>query len=417
MKRLEKILRFVFGRNWVLPVVAVLAGLVCVVACGVLAEAGFDAPVAYRHALSLGMEWAIAILILLIPGLLLWLLVLTVLRLIKRQHRVWWAWLWTAVAELVLVPCAAVSVFFCALGNYDMDYTPLGMEMAPERNPDIAVPVGFSFFDPPGGELPPVARAWKERVEVDKSLSVSADEALSESAPHVEKLAADAPLLLLEYKLRAICHQALTPGVKVAPQLHMLRHPQGHNLAAEVRRWPVGEDDAEWRKPLPNQWEIYDVCTRWNDKPAPTLIQLKKLQLLNEGLAPLAENPTREGLDALLPPLPDKPTLVLREDFQPGMYRILLVVPSDYPEGSFHVTVREHSRGSAIETRDLDSIRLTPEPYHGFCKLAESDDFMIFSGEWGEIYAAVWELHFTPAGSSESRCVNSQVYLTQGWSR
>ena len=105
---------------------------------------------------------------------------------------------------------------------------------------------------------------------------------------------------------------------------------------------------------------------------------------------------------------------MLREDFQPGMYKALLVVPRDYPEGTFRVKACEYTRKTPLS---MELVELTPEPYREFCKLAVSDDFTVYSGEWGELYASTWELHFTPADGGESRCVNSQMYLMQGWSR
>jgi glycosyltransferase involved in cell wall biosynthesis len=128
------------------------------------------------------------------------------------------------------------------------------------------------------------------------------------------------------------------------------------------------------------------------------------------GMTPL----TREGLDALLPPLPDKPVIVLREGFQPGIYKAVLVVPLDYPEGTFQLKACEYTRKTPLS---MPPVELAPEPYREFCKLAVSDDFTVYSGEWGELYASTWELHFTPADGGESRCVNSQLYLMQGWSR
>lgn len=110
--------------------------------------------------------------------------------------------------------------------------------------------------------------------------------------------------------------------------------------------------------------------------------------------------------------------IVLAEHFQPGIYHMLLVVPRDYPEGSFRVTAREYTRGRELSTRILDTLQLTPRPYGNICKLAcTSDSFTVYSGEWGEYYASVRELHFSPANGGESRCVNSQLYLMQGWSR
>ena len=148
-----------------------------------------------------------------------------------------------------------------------------------------------------------------------------------------------------------------------------------------------------------------------------TRYTLKKLQQLNEGLTALAANPTREGLDALLPPLPDKPVIVLREGFQPGMYIAILVVPRDYPEGTFQVRAKEYTRGTELSTRGLENINFAPQPYRNFSKLAVSEKIMVYSGEWGEFYASTWELYFTPAGGGEPRCVNSQLYLMQGWTR
>ncbi|MBR1982195.1 MAG: hypothetical protein IKA23_05525 [Akkermansia sp.] len=40
----------------------------------------------------------------------------------------------------------------------------------------------------------------------------------------------------------------------------------------------------------------------------------------------------------------------------------------------------------------------------------------VFSGEWGEHYVSDRGLH-PPASGGESRCVNSQPHLMQGWSR
>ena len=52
------------------------------------------------------------------------------------------------------------------------------------------------------------------------------------------------------------------------------------------------------------------------------------LRLLDESLAPLAANPTLAGLDALLPPLPQKPFLCLLCGVFPGEYRALVILPS-----------------------------------------------------------------------------------------
>lgn len=310
-----------------------------------------------------------------------------------------------------LVASALASSFAC-YDDFAREHR-LTDEMTPANMPGMAVPLGFSFYTMEDeSQMSPAVKEWKKLMYVDSSMCISNDEQLTDAAPNVEKLAAEAPELLLEYKLRAACHVVLTPGVKVAPHLDLLRRMGEHHLGAES--FIMREDDHIWQKPLRNGWEIYKRCHNWGSDQVPSAFELKELQLLDEGLAALATNPTREGLDALLPPLPDKPTLVLREDFQPGIYKAVLVVPLDYPEGTFQLKACEYTRKTPLR---MPPVELAPEPYREFCKLAVSDDFTVYSGEWGELYASTWELHFTPAEGGESRCVNSQLYLMQGWSR
>lgn len=415
MKKLAKIVRFVLGRNWVMPVVALVGSIICFAGLACLCDVSMGADVEKRHWLGqLSIPLQITQLLLFF-GLPLWLVVLTIVRLIKHQYHVWWAWLWAPIAGVGMFVCLAAGALASSFACYD-DFARehrLPDEMTPANMPGMAVPLGFSFYTiKDESQMSSAVNEWKKLLHVDSSMCISGDEQLTDAAPNVEKLVAEAPELLLEYKLRAACHVVLTPGVKVAPHLDTLRRVDEHHLGAECHFWR--EDDIIWQKPLQNGWEIYTRCSDWGDNKVPSAFELKKLQMLNEGLAALAANPTREGLDALLPPLPDKPTLVLREDFQPGIYKAMLVVPRDYPEGTFRVKACEYTRKTPLS---MELVELTPEPYREFCKLAVSDDFTVYSGEWGELYASTWELHFTPADGGESRCVNSQVYLMQGWSR
>lgn len=414
MKKFMKIVRFVLGRNWVMPVVALVGSAICGACQMGMCAASVGADVETRHILGMLFIPSQIVQILLFYGLPLWLLVITVMRLIRHQHHVWWAWLWSALAGGGMVVCLAASSFAAAFAYCDdfaMEHR-LPDEMTPANTPGMAVPLGFSFYTLDADKMSPAEKAWKNLLPEDSGMCISGDEQLTDAAPNVEKLAAEAPDLLLEYKLRAACYMVLTPGVKVAPHLDLLRRMGEHHLGAES--FFMREDDNIWQKPLRNGWEIYKRCHNWGSNKVPSAFELKELQLLDEGLAALAANPTREGLDALLPPLPDKPTLVLREDFQPGIYKAVLVVPLDYPEGTFQLKACEYTRKTPLS---MHPVELTPEPYRHFFKLAVSDDFTVYSGEWGELYASTWELHFTPADGGESRCVNSQLYLMQGWSR
>ena len=423
MKALKKILRYVLGRNWVMPVVAVLGNIACAGMAAFLSGLSTSARVEERHWLGTMLDCVLTPQALLFLGLPLWLLALTIFRLRKGQYYVGWAWFWSFLAGLAMLPCLIISSFSTSFGYYD-DFT-LGVrvpdELSPERKPGMAVPVDMHFQPPLSGggkaTLPPIVQQYADLCETDNGVSVGHDEKLSDNAPNVEKLAAEAPELLMEYKLRAFCHRALTPGARVAPHLSMLQHPGEPTLLREEEIWH-GEESAAWQMGLPNQWKIYHREHRWKEKEIPSIFERKRLKLLDEALAPLATECTREKLNAMMPPLPDKPSIVLAQHFQPGIYRMMLVVPRDYPEGCFHVTAREYTRGRKLRTCALDTLQLTPHPYASICKLAcSSDSFTVYSGEWGEYYASIWELHFTPADGGESRCVNSQLYLMQGWSR
>ena len=418
MKKLAKIVCFVLGCNWVMPVVALVGSIICFAGLAGLCDVSMGADVEKRHWLGqLSIPLQITQLLLFF-GLPLWLVVLTIVRLVKNQYHVWWAWLWTLIAGVGMFVCLVSGALASSFACYD-DFARehrLTDEMTPANMPGMAVPLGFSFYTMEDeSQMSPAVKEWKKLMYADSSMCISGDEQLTDAAPNVEKLAAEAPELLLEYKLRAACHVVLTPGVKVAPHLDLLRREGEHHLGAECHFWR--ENDKIWQKPLQNGWEIYTRCSDWGDNKVPSVFELKKLQMLNEGLADLAANPTREGLDALLPPLPDKPVIVLREGFQPGMYIAILVVPRDYPEGTFQVRAKEYTRGTELSTRGLENINFAPQPYRNFCKLAVSEKIMVYSGEWGEFYASTWELYFTPAGGGEPRCVNSQLYLMQGWTR
>ena len=422
MKAMKKILRYALGRNWVMPVIAVLGNIACTGMAVFLCGLTISAAVEERHWLGNILDYVLGPQLLLFLGLPLWLLALTVFRLRKRQYYVGWAWFWSFLAGLAMLPCLIISSFSTSFGDYD-DFT-LGIrvpdELAPERNPGMAVPVDMHFQPPlsegDGATLPPIVQQYADLCETDNGVHVSDDEALPDKAPNVEKLAADAPELLKEYTLRAFCHRALTPGVKVTPHISLLQHPDTAFMHQTEERWH--EEKAEiWQIDLPNRWKIYNHAYRWGKHEIPSAFERKRLKLLDEAMAPLAAEPTREKLNALLPPLPDKPVIVLAEHFQPGIYLMTLVVPRDYPEGSFRVTAREYTKGTELSTRVLDTLRLTPRPCGSICQLASADSFTVYSGEWGEYYASVWELHFTPADGGESRCVNSQLYLMQGWSR
>ena len=393
-------------KTWVVPLLVALGSLCCAFLVVQLCDASIGKPMELRSKLAHWLDYVALIQLCLFLVLPLWLFVRTVVRLVRKQKAVWLAWLWSCLAGFVMLICVGVGSIFSGLGNFD-DFT-LGIcvpeELAPEKNPGMAVPVGFSFncsFN--NTSLPPVVEKWADLCREETSLPSSAEEQLSASLSNLEKLAAEAPELLQEYKLRAMCHRALTPGTK-APYLELLRHEEESILpTGAFHSW----NEEKKGKPLSNGWKL--LVEDESD--------YKLAQLLDAHLAPLAANPTLAGLDAMVPPLPDKPVIVLFEGFQPGIYSMLIIVPKDYPEGRFSVQAHEYTQGKRLSLRNVWDKEYSPSSFRNLCRIAVEEKFTVYSGEWGEYYASIWDLYFTPAVGSPSRCVNSQLYLMQGWSR
>lgn len=400
--------------TWGVPVLAVLGSWLCMLgACGASVS---SSGVAVEVRMILGWVgyavWLVQWLLLLVLAV--WLLVFTARRLMLRQWKALLAWLWSALAVVLVRPAIEMGFFASAFACYD-DFT-LGIsvpqELAPGGEYGMAVPRRMHFQAPlherRDAGLPPLVQQYADLCSVKYTTLVDADEELPASPPNLEKLAAETPELLHEYRLRACCHEALTPGFHAHRCLTNLYHP---DYPAFYEYLLEGD---EWEGLLANGWRYLGHKKASGE---PSVFTLKEMKELDESLAPLASSPDRKTLDSLVPSLPDKPFIVLTQRGQPGMYRLLLVAPRDYPAGTFCVKAREYTRGRELATRNKQIQSLSTTPLYQICQLSEAVDFTVYSGEWGEYYASVWELHFTPADGSPSCCVNSQFYLMQGWSR
>ena len=414
MKIIPDWMRGALGRTWCMPVLTVLGIWLCMFAVCCVGYASSGAGVVMRMLLGWVNSAVWLVVSLLLLGLAAWLLVFTIRRLKQRQWRALLAWVWSALVVPPVMPAITMGAFVSVMAYYD-DFT-LGIsvpqECAPGEKHALAVPRSMHFQPPlhegDDAELPDVVQQYADLCKVDHSMSVSVDEVLPTTAANLEKLAAEAPELLHEYCMRAYCHEVLTPGFQASPFLESLYHPE----KAACIGFCLEDDD--WEPAFANDWRYLGYKQGSGES---FRFSLKGMQLLDESLAPLAASPDQETLDSLVPALPDKPFVVLAQMGQPGMYRLLLVAPADYPAGTFCVKAREYTKGKELSVGDPQLQSMSTRAYRRICQLSEPVDFTVFSGEWGEYYASVWELYFTPAGGSESRCVNSQLYLMQGWSR
>ena len=252
--------------------------------------------------------------------------------------------------------------------------------------------------------------------------------------PNLEKLTREAPEILREYVLRCLYAEATDP--RFDAQVLCLGHdavllahedePQSiilgkSDVAAIIRTHlrpkrqlpePDEKKSEPWQLPLHSGWSV--VLNRdyiYNDwLPAEEQVA-GPLRLLDKSLEPLAANPTRAGLDALLPPLPQEPFLCLWSAWESGVYRALVVLPPSYPDGVVELRARELSTGKPVRhsghvsrARSLDTLG----------RAMMWHNLRVRSGGLNEFYATEWEIWFTPVHEGEERCVGRQEFLMMG---
>ena len=90
-----------------------------------------------------------------------------------------------------------------------------------------------------------------------------------------------------------------------------------------------------------------------------------------------------------------------------------MVIPPDYPEGTFELRAEEYTTGKRIRFKN----RFLPEKRLGnVCRIICSDRWStVYSGDWSEYYGSRWQIWFTPKDGGEPQCVNSQNFLMMGW--
>ena len=230
--------------------------------------------------------------------------------------------------------------------------------------------------------------------------------------PNLEKLAQSAPEVLHEYLLRCLYAEAvnarfISPFLFADGCLYPVHEHTPEALRLRVEFWA---DDSRMQE-LGNGWKL---CSRRHSLNAS--VPQKAVERLEAALAPLAQNPTRQQLDAMLPPLPKSPFLSLWKDFScdktgDPAYGALLVIPADYPEGTFTLKAYEITQRKPVR---FGYTLAAPEALGDVCR-AMAWDMSVYSGREGEYYASEWEIWFTPADGGEARCVATQEFLMMGY--
>lgn len=158
-------------------------------------------------------------------------------------------------------------------------------------------------------------------------------------------------------------------------------------------------------------WCIVGICNDcWKDwlVECPPLVAAA-MRRLDAALAPLAEAPTQETLDRLLP-LPELPCLRFRETVQAGIYELVLLVPRgdgvDYTvEACEYHTSAPLRLSSSLGASGSEPRRQGSEVDYYRTELT------VYTGNWGQFYGSTWCI------KADGRPVRKQHVLMQGWQR
>ncbi|MBR5878636.1 MAG: hypothetical protein IKY91_03725, partial [Akkermansia sp.] len=194
----------------------------------------------------------------------------------------------------------------------------------------------------------------KEKLEQEKlrgMLARGVDAAVA--VPHLQKLAQEAPELLQEYILRALYAEATNPRFQSAvlayddsvflfhendPQSFVYGRDRQVEVISEKGTYSYSDTpEGKCRVELENGWSVRFrsriTSSPFEDKLPRILLKWEaQLKRLDAEMALLAQTPTREKLDSLLPPLPDKPFVCLWDE-GPSVYEMMLIIPGNYGEG------------------------------------------------------------------------------------
>lgn len=300
----------------------------------------------------------------------------------------------------------------------------------------LTLPEGREFVSPRGlrelqGDVKPASDRARELLNLRPRREPPSHQVTLPPLPNLERLTAEAPDILQEYVLRCLYAEAVDPRFD-APVLAlwqdevMLGHaddPQTYALYTSEREKKEWRDDREveraelpewqWKHALHNGWSLVLHFNAFYSPGAPEPPGGGCMLALDDSLKELAENPTREYLDSILPPVPPEPFLCLwGTTGNDGVYKAVVILPADYPEGSISLCAREVTTGKLIgRWEELPLKRLGR-----VCCVVVDSTVLVEPGNWNEFYASTWEIWFHPAADGANpRCVGSQDFLMMGW--
>lgn len=140
-----------------------------------------------------------------------------------------------------------------------------------------------------------------------------------------------------------------------------------------------------------------------------------------EEIGALLKQPDEAGLRQQLPAgsiRAGEPTIDLRNSFQPGIYDAYIWANPGEP-GRVYLKAFEVTKGTALSVRSLDK---RSNEWIGWSDdegelFLSNTHFIIYEGDWGDPYAARFEVWFAPDSGEAERNLLSRVFRIQGWQR
>lgn len=415
---MKKLIRSIISSIWMLPLAFLLLGFA--LAGPALLALSADSNTAC-------LIWETGMLLWLLSGLALglWLVVFCV-RDIAVHHTPWRA-LWRLLLALLcggLSFCLALMSVICMMFGPENDHA--ADDWTLPQGVQLEVPQGMTLFG--NMEYTDEVRQMVTRAEAAHPMAEPLELPPGEThftgaTPNLDKLVQEHPELLerlYERSCALLDAHLLTARAEVRREERitccvMLQHgddrtfttaPYALSAGVDYR----GRDNFPELRRLSPDWRLCASCNTWlHDTPVddPQLVAAASEQL-DAALAPLAENPTTETLDRLLP-LPQLPCLRLREGFQAGLYLATVLLPPGTKEGVYTISATEYNTGTELSL----SIDRHPLKWHHGKELDTlRGELTDYTGNWGQFYGSKWTVK-----DGKGKPILTQPFLMQGWQR
>jgi hypothetical protein len=321
---------------------------------------------------------------------------------------------------------------------------------------NLAIPDGIEISDPApyGGSAPARDPTDPYYAAVAAAVAVpgTGDATIAAEVPSLARLAAEHRDLLLRYLCMHPAWRVFEQRGKLCATRTMRQDGEWrYPLHGYQNNWLSGED-SRWQTRLtigfPDPWipdrtardrfapgetgkveeslvviDAGNACLEIFEQSGATERRIAKalLRLVEDELRPLADAPTEETLRALLPPdaiSRGEPGIALRNSFQGGLYDATFRANPGEP-GLAWLKAFEVTQGTPLSVARLaeySNVRLgwSSDPSELFTGVAT---FTIYEGDWGQYYAARFELWFRPDSGAPERKLAERTFKIQGWMR